>query len=265
MNTRRTSPTLLVSAAIAGCGGSPSTVSTTCGPGTALQDGVCVLADAGTADAESGGGNDSSAEMNDSTSSADSVTVAPDGNPPQDATTDVPTDSSLDAREPPSDPCPMPVSGYSYLWLDCDPQSQCDPNMASPLSQCSMIACGGGGTLDTAPGVPEGILRTPESPGVDPKCASECPAHPWAYGMSVTFSPPTPAPNGYVIASVSAPWFLVSGTNSPFCTNGTSPAPTNCLWFFANAETVIYVGTDDPNAPARNVLFKASSTPNACP
>jgi hypothetical protein len=172
-----------------------------------------------------------------------------------------------DAATLSSDPCPVFVPSYTLVDLDCDPA--CVNQSTGQGANCARVSCAGKGTLSA--GVPvlanTSVVRTPRAPGVDPLCADDCPSHSWAYGLSITVTANTPPNQGiqpYKV-TVSPPWYLISGTSTPFCQALDASGPTGCLWFDGSSGETIYVVTNDPNAPARNVVFQDSANPSACP
>ncbi len=106
------------------------------------------------------------------------------------------------------------------------------------------------------------VIRTPSMPGSDSTCATDCPAQPWAFGLSVTVGP-SYGHKGYAV-TVAPPWYLITGTNTPFCPKNSTMLPPNCLWFDGTTSELLYVVTNDPNAPARNVTFQYASQ-GMCP
>lgn len=251
---------LIVAASVVACSGTPETV--TCGPGTTLVGSQCAASQ--------------DASVSDSSPALDGTT--PDAftsdayAPAQDGSLDSSLLSDGDAGEPPPDPCPIfgPITidggqHFQQVNYDCDPACATTPWDGSQSDQaaCASATCSGGETLMACSTFCSGntadltAIRTPNAPGIDSACAKNCPANPWAYGISATYYG---IGVGYTV-KVSPPWYLVSGTTTPFCPDATSP-PTNCLWFDGTTNPIVYIVTTDPNAPARNVI---SENGPSCP
>ncbi len=275
---RKIAASLIAVVATAACSGSSVTEASYCGANTIPVNGVCIAVDAGSG-AESGpAGSDAGADATDNTPDAPASGEAsgeaalPDsaGGPPDSSVETGPAEGGVDGGDDApfeggadtNDPCPPIQNGSSALYIDCDPQSNCDLNMKSPLSMCQQMTCAMGGTYTdgAATNYPATwFIRTPEAPGIDSTCARDCPSSPWVYGLSVTLGADTRAPvdqMGYKVA-VPPPWFVVSGTTTPFCPISTSPA-AGCAWFDGSRDTTFYLVTGDPNAPARNVSIQYS-------
>jgi hypothetical protein len=63
--------------------------------------------------------------------------------------------------------------------------------------------------------------------------------------------------------TVGAPWKIGAFNTTPsFC--WTPPAADNCS-YYPNGRFFIQVFTDDPNAPARNILIQEATTSHPCP
>src|SRR5262249_2491292 len=102
-------------------------------------------------------------------------------------------------------------------------------------------------------------VRTPSKPGRDPRCRT-CEAGPSAvYSMQIAVH--TDAARA-VRVSVAAPWYLRS-TGGPYC----GGAEFGCLSIHARvvqgAAGLIWVITNDPDAPARNVRIEEDSSGHA--
>ena len=245
---------LCVAIPVTSCSSSTNSAGVKCGPGTTLIDSSCVPsgADAATAtdsavpdDANGGPGPDGAADGAVADASSDSS-----GGSTMDRASDV----GLDGPDGLSDPCPNPMN--ASFWFNCD--TQCNP-AAGDHAACQKATCSALGTLMSGSlgqtGFPEYIIRTPANPGTDPTCATDCPAHPWAYGISATLAADNGTP--YKV-TVSPPWYLV-GTTTPFCTNAMFTSVTPCINFDGLVDEVVYIVTMDPNAPARDVVIQQAS------
>jgi hypothetical protein len=259
MNRRRVAVALPMGALLAllvHCGGSEVN-NAVCGPGTFIQNGECVSgqSDGGT---ESGsdafvGGDTVAAD----TVGTDTVTSA-----------DGPFDSAPpDGGEPPADQCPN-LSGPIPVLLECDPvccvqdpycvQHKTD---AGVDPQCSSATCDNGPLSHNQLG-PVGIVRTPGSPGVAAKCTSLCPSGGYVYGLGFDFT----SLGSFVKVQVGTPWEIVAHSQTPYCADANAiVTTTGCAVIGIAVDPFVYVMTKDPNAPARNITFQASSTQPACP
>jgi hypothetical protein len=226
-----------------GCSGSDTTFGPSCGAGTVLHDGQCVVAssDAGQADAL--------VDRADGSESADvmaSVSDAPSG-----SVSDAPA-SAADAA--PSDPCP--VASYSIA-QNCD--STCS---TLSTTSCSQARCGSGGQAASISFISSPLaVRTPDAPGTDPDCATECPGGGVAYAMTDLL-----VVSKDVDVRVAAPWavyFQPANGPTPFPTCPLPAQTSSCVHVPASAtEGALFIVTNDPQAPARNVYIEAG---DACP
>jgi len=160
--------------------------------------------------------------------------------------------------EPPSDPCPPVLSE----WLDCD--KKCNPP-PSFLAACQTITCGPTlnvtlGWNQNVPTDPPYVVRTPEAPGVDPNCATQCPGQGFVYGMGFKVDPSS---SGSFVMKVDPRGSWFTAPPLPFA-RGPTTLPGQCIWI-ANTDTrPVYVLTTDPNAPARNIHLELSNDPHVC-
>ncbi len=227
-----------------------------CGAGTTPQNGVCVVADAGQSDGPATGDGTVPEGSVDAMAKPDVASEASnEAGPPQDA-------SDIDVRDAAqydADPCPVNTGTQEYA-INCDPNCQAEEAVSQQV--CQTATCSGGGTY--APGAPARcnqvlFVRPPSQPATDPQCSSDCPGSGWTYGLSMTF---TSFPGGYSMV-VSPPWYLIGGAMTPFC-----PAPdagaASCLWFDGTQGEVVYLVTNDPMAPAKNLVIQCASQ-DTCP
>ncbi len=210
-----------------GCSTTNNTiVSPTCGAGTVLVDGVCVAADAA---------------VTDTSSSSD---VGGDGAAPDTATAsgDAPAEVAGDAGG--ADPCPTKPAA-----LDCS--GMC----GGAKGACDDRTCWKGGDLAYAQLKAPGpwIVRTPDKPGTNPKCA-RCGPKVVSTVMVAVDTSTLSFPLNRVRFSVAPPWHL------GFSNSGCPELPEQCKV----AEGVV-VYTDDPNAPARNVTIDLIKFGEGCP
>lgn len=188
------------------------------------------------------------ADRGDASAPADAATR--DGDPAS-------RDSSSNADSAPqpiaSDPCPQP-SGPP-IFLDCDTHCHGTPLAA----MCSAVTC----DVTVHAALPQGgaLVRTPETPGSDPKCAARCPGGSVVYGMGFDASTQQ---TGWIIR-VGAPWKVIVGSQTPFCADAHAQPPATCRGVPPSYSGAVYFVTDDPNAPARNVTIEEANGANACP
>jgi hypothetical protein len=241
---------------VAACSGSPK--GDICGPGTTEQDGECVTNTDGDA-ASSADGRDSSVVMDGGTHDVG----AADGLQPPDAPIDSAVSDGLpfaDAppesaeAEGPPDQCYVP----NFYYMSCDPSC---PGPADAGNMCAMATCGPSIAVPVASPSqsPNGFstIRTPNAPGTDPNCATQCPGGGFAYGIGLAV---TDNPYPFTVA-VSPPWVVFAAfANAPFCPGS---APSSCLAIKAATTTTVNIMTTDPNAPARNVTFSIGA--DKCP
>jgi hypothetical protein len=158
----------------------------------------------------------------------------------------------MDTAAPPPDPCPAP-SIYD---------TNCDRNCPHLTASCPAALCGtqARSLIVTEQTVFPFIVRTPQAPGSDPNCATQCDAGGFSYGLGYTVYRPSGGPA--FTARVGAPWVIVK-SQVPFCTDSYSQVG-NCESFPTSYGSYILVMTADPNAPARNVSFD-TATAQPCP
>jgi hypothetical protein len=230
------------------CSGSSANIGgdTNCGAGTGN---ACIVADAAS-DTTSQTSSDAAGPTDATTSDQQ----AGDSGPLADASHDA------DA-EPPPDACPVENSSL-YLELDCDPA--CQKHGSEP--QCSQVTCGPSVNMTLSLPVQASVIRTPQAPGMDPNCATQCGPGTLTYGMGFSVPYKSSAPQGWV-ARVSPPWQIVTNPTTPFCHDGPYVVgPAQCVRVGANGvnETMFLV-TSDPSAPARNVTLTMFNGSNGCP
>jgi hypothetical protein len=160
------------------------------------------------------------------------------------------TDAPVDA-EPPSDPCPNPST--TKVLYDCD--TKCFPG-----ANCSLATCGPTVTVNLLPFSVPYIVRTPEAPGVDPHCATQCPGSGYVYGLG--FNVDGTNPNSLIVR-VGEPWEIIEYSRTPFCNDSHGYVKTGCA-ILPDPIGMIFIMTKDPNAPARDISFDLAGT-QTCP
>jgi hypothetical protein len=257
-----TASALVGAIAVAGCGGAP--MSAIVCDADALAEGRC--------------------PSNGDAASAD-VAVAPDsGSPTADAAVDATalegggdataldassepdaeTDGGTEASGPSADPCPT-ASGSIHLLHDCDPACcSADPSCAAwGAGSCASATCGAGPEL--MPLNESFYVRTPDHPGVDAKCAANCPSAGFVYGLGFKVNLSV---SGYyrLLVGVGDPWVILPLSPTPYCPATPSHAQTGCDALFVSNGDTIYIMTTDPNAPARNITLEFPTDQQAtCP
>jgi hypothetical protein len=220
-----------------------------CGAGTVESNGVCVAV-----------GPDGSILVD---GGSDGPVILPDGAVGDGATQDGATTlDGSDAASQTPDACPV-VQGTRFIpiYMDCDPKCVRYPSEATP---CPQATCGPTVALSFAQhGLPF-QFRTPDRPGVDPNCDTQCPGGQYVYGLGFQDNK-----NFGVAVSIKVdpPWEIIRGKQKPFCELAGDPPPTQCAiipWPLLFGDDHIYVVTKDPNAPARNVLVDYASI-QVCP
>jgi hypothetical protein len=262
VNLRAALAIAICTQAVVACGGS-ETNNVTCGSGTTLEGSQCV------ASSDSGPMVDGASEDHDATTGGEDGPTDAGLDATLDVTPDVTKDADaaqFDANAP--DPCPVNDPPHKLEILDdCDPVCcgqdplcQGSTGEAGQLQFCSDATCGSGpATLQENYGL-SFVVRTPGHPGIDPACVSDCPDGGFVYGLGLTLNPQAPA---IFDITVGPPWKIIQHSNTRYCTANGSTLATGCAVAYGFPQT-IYVVTDDPNAPARNITFSVVSTPT-CP
>ncbi|HLK39864.1 MAG TPA: hypothetical protein VKU41_24075 [Polyangiaceae bacterium] len=245
---------LAAAGGLVGCSGNSANLQTTCGPGTTVVGGQCVVVgDAGSASgsadsaagesasgAMGGVGTDGSVGGGDTgapPASDDGGSSAPDGSANHPPTTDA----------GPSDPCYA-----SMTFMNCDSSCADKPSTWCPQSTCGKMV-----TALAEPGAPIAYVRTPPAPGVDPACSAACASGGFVYGVGVQVS------GGGFVVKAPPPWQIIANSQTPFCPDAHSTT-SSCAYFPTNATGTLYLVTHDPNAPARNIQFD-DAVSNPCP
>lgn len=213
---------------VGACGGgdAPANSSASCGPGTVLVDGVCVVSDA-SADVTVDGGLDGSQPA--------------DSSAPADAT--IGSDTS-DVASGGGDPCPTTPIAFN-----------CSKTCDGPSANCGQLKCQVDPKvvrIDDATKLPI-IIRLPDKPGIDPACPKDCSEKPQpAFGIRFEVSLPVS-----VRIRVEAPWRIgLYETGKPYCLSTSFGSP-QCSWMFAGTtEPSFVVNTTDPNATGRNLVIE---------
>lgn len=248
----------LVAPLTLGCGSDGSALNTppalTCGAGTVAVGGECVPVDGGTGGAAGSGG---AAGQGGTAGAAGSSTGG--------------EDAGADAMEaggggpgPDDDPCPaQPVE------LDCS--DQC----GGPTALCAGATCSlepfSSVIIEDSSAYPY-VFRTPSHPGVDPACEAACQEQtyfpqtiaPAKYGMIVTVNAPDDQ-SKVLKVKVGPPWWIeITAESVPYYCLDWSPVQDCQVDTQATGLTVMIL-TDDPNAPARNVVLDLVDKPGSCP
>ena len=250
-STRRTIIGLAITAstaALCGCSGNSGALQTTCGPGTSLIGAQCVPnTDSGTANGTDASGGAENPADGAGGPGADGTTGGDAGAPPGagDAAASS-SDASIDGPAGDADPCFVDLN-----FSTCDKSCAQVPPVSCPQSTCGKMV-----TAQAAPGVPN-YLRTPPAPGVDPACAAACPSGGFVWGVGVQVL------TGDFIVKTPPHWQVIANSQTPFCPDSHSTT-SSCAYFPHNAMGILYLVTDDPNSPARNIEFRAASS-NTCP
>lgn len=230
---------LVGSLIVAGCSTTNNTmvVEPKCGAGTVLVDGECVAAgDASVIDSN----------LVDSANAADTTTM---DEGPKD-TGFVPTDTPVDTTVA-GDPCPTKPA-----LVNCS--TTCAGGGTTMLN-CSKAKCGTpfADTLRVKETEMPFVLRTPSNPGKDPACPACFAGTGFYYAM---FIRTTFLGGSYFRATVAPPWeFYQHGGADIFCPD---KALGQCL--VAGSQDIV-VGTRDPNAVSRNVVFESVPFGTTCP
>ncbi len=279
----------LVAAALAGaCGGNTiiyvvqqNDASTSSGSGSGSSGGAASGANAPTAGASESSGaangvSGASTGAGASGVSSASGALAMDGSPPADdsgqpdatasGAADGTATDAADARAA-SDPCPMmppPTMAAGDPPLVCDPKCGQAPNEYKyDSTKCPTATCSGDfGGQHTLSWDRPWIIRTPESPGVDPKCAQLCPSGKFVFALHLgVFNHRQP-----LRIRVAPPWRVFDlPPFGPLCPPPDAGAASSCVELGPADVDDVYIVTDDPAAPGRNVEFLISQTQPACP
>lgn len=224
------------------CGGDSGS-QLSCGPGTMESHGVCVPRPQGTGGMAGAVGQDASTD------------AGSDAQPPMpDAASDAEASSQI-----PDDPCPP-----TPIFMDCSGQCQdlttacTDPQKHATCSESPTYV-----SVEKHEQFPF-VIRTPSKPGMDPACTALCGPGSTAYGLAVRVVLPYD-PVYLMRVKVGAPWRILFAQTGEYCMGG---SVAECHIFtpnFAGTATNVTIVTDDPNAPARNVVVERLPKPVTCP
>jgi hypothetical protein len=226
--------------ALAACSSASNTHTSNCGPGTRLSDGTCYPVDSGSDTSASDGPSGSDGQSDGAMDAPTDVMTGSDASTEQDASI-----GSMD------DPCPTQTLNYLNCSTTCGPQNT-----------CSNDSCAHSGveTQITSWSQLPYVIRTPSHPGMDQACPTNCGVVE-DYALTVLIMLP-PMGGTEVEVTVGPPWHVANwggGTGGSSCPFGDAGA---CGQYLINGTTV-GVWTDDPNAPARNVVIAPATT--MCP
>lgn len=232
---------------ICACGGNSSEDGVTCGAGTVAASGSCVPEDAGLEPDAASGGMPGDASLSDQQNPGDDAGGS---------TVDAPSDAIAADSGALDDACPT-----TPLYLNCDDECR------GPSPECyapgSRVTCSGGATTAAVydhAAFPL-VVRTPSHPGVDQKCIGECGESNTVFGVSLYVG----VPDGSVYAlrvTAPEPWRVRFSKFADFCLDGAS---AGCSVYDYGTSIAVEIVTDDPNAPARNVLLERVPKPAICP
>jgi hypothetical protein len=111
-------------------------------------------------------------------------------------------------------------------------------------------------------------VRTPDAPGVDQHCATDCPDGGFVYGLGFKVPGPQGYPMGAVTVTVGSPWQIIAG-GDPYCDYSDAFGPgrvwTGCASFDVVGGSSFDVMTTDPSAVARNIKITFTASPQMCP
>jgi hypothetical protein len=231
------------------CSGGTTPSTPTCGPGTLLRSGECVVAATNEGGSDEGGApleDSSDSPQPDGEAEAKSADAATVDSSSADAAADSPTGSS-------ADPCPS--STYTVL-------QNCDPTCGALTTSCANSTCQTGihSSLGTSAQNPlPAVIRTPDAPTTDPACHSKCPTSAFTYGLGYLVDFPA------VNIHVSPPWLvayypLAVGIDPNYCLAASQLS--SCVHIPAGTQSLLYIMTTAPSPPARNVYIEAASS---CP
>ena len=231
--------------AVVTCGGNSVAY---CGAGTTPVNGVCVLAEAST---DAAGKIDSGAVETDATTGDERAPY--EGGPEVAAWDDSPADSlsPVDAREESTladDPCPTSPIAVN-----------CSTSCGGVNAACSDVVCSSAFPVLKNPAVLPYVARTPSLPAsVADNCLPDCSnnvKYSMTWGIDIGG-----VPNGLLI-QVGPPWKI-----NPDGKDCTSANWSGCLFLpGGTAIAVLNIWTDDPNAPARNIVMSAAAPGQMCP
>lgn len=231
-----------------------------CGAGTHLEDGACVPDD-GDASVDTSSSSDSlvESETTDSPHAEIGVSdsVSADTHKSLDSTADSTIDSVSDESDSgPSDPCPPKID------------INCATDCGGPTVDCASYTC------NDAPGPPPILigaysefpvtLRTPDHPGVDPNCQPRCGTDNTVYGIAIRVALPYGTGTNAVRIRVGPPWTINRFSEyAPYCMNPAIAGTPDC-YKAATATGEWFVGTKDPDAPARNIYVDLAPAGGTC-
>ena len=150
------------------------------------------------------------------------------------------------------DPCPTKT-----------PIIDCSTSCGGPSANCAQATCAHSFYSPTSkPNFPY-VIRTPSNPGTDPACVKQCGASSTTYGIGLGWNLQISTGFGMKV-TVPKPWFVrVEKYLDPnhYCLKG---AEAQCSTVTSSAFDV-YVLTNDPDAPAVNVVIEEVPWPASCP
>jgi hypothetical protein len=159
---------------------------------------------------------------------------------------------------PGDDPCPT-----GPIWLNCS------DSCGKKSPECASLVCGIHMYLKevTDPASFPIIIRTPSRPGWIAACTAACPEKPTACAVTLPIGLPTSKDaGGYthgIRVRVGYPWRIQKPLSMlSICLDPSSPP--KCRVFSSDAMSDLEVVTDDPNAPAKNVLIERLPNPVVC-
>ncbi len=230
-----------------------------CGPGTVLLGQICEVDRDAAESVDAGGDTSANAPLDGGDAGFDAVAADSRGTGPDASDFDA-SGSSQDGGSVPDDPCPTGIN-ISQILRNCS-------TTCAAQSSCSDIACQSASEVDL-PSVdgPE-YVRTPSQPGMNVNC-SVCSTS-TAYSFTIRADTYQVA-SYHLRVTVSPPWSLATGysATNPLCYD--SATATQCAIIAQGSSTAggpypwVYVVTNDPNAPARNIVIEQSVDGGDCP
>lgn len=171
-------------------------------------------------------------------------------------------DASADAG-PPDDPCPSQTIGLNCSYSCGGPTKDCtSPTVEAITCQDPSTSPGDSFPIFYPTQFPF-VLRTPSHPGTDPRCTAACNPPSTVFQILIDIHANLLAPATGVKVTVPAPWKVHMVTSDfNMCIPASQP---NCGADDYGSGSFIEIVTDDPDAPARNVLIERATPPVTCP
>ena len=157
---------------------------------------------------------------------------------------------------PGDDPCPSQPIGVN-----------CSSSCGGPTANCADVSCQANPTFTIDVSDLPFVVRTPSMPGQDPNCAALCSPALTQFGITVFTNTPG-LPGQSIRASVGEGWHWLSRIPTYCLSSGQAAGPGGVCTQVGAAIPLVLPWeflTDDPAAPARNILLELVPDSETCP